>query len=246
MLCHVPALSFDSLDATEFEEFCFDLMVDMGYVNVDWRKGTGKTGSPADQGRDIVADEQRASPDGRSWMDRWFVDCKHYKSGVPPTELLNLITWAQAERPAVVLFCVSNYLSNGAKTWIADFEATMPPFRIVTWELPQLAALTEGRQNLLTKYSLDASRKGTQIAEAEVEFFERVWFKRKMDYLERMVSEPNLEDLSEDTYAAMETIRERYGDETLGPHSDFDFGMINGKLSALRWVLGAEWDELGT
>jgi hypothetical protein len=28
--------------------------------------------------------------------------------------------------------------------------------------------------------------------------------------------------------------------------SDFDWGMVNGKFSALRWVLGCEWDDLGT
>lgn len=45
--------------------------------------------------------------------------------------------------------------------------------------------------------------------------------------------------------AATETER-RYGKKSLGPWTDFEWGMLNGKLSALRWVLGDEWDMLDT
>jgi len=38
----------------------------------------------------------------------------------------------------------------------------------------------------------------------------------------------------------------KYPKSELEPHSDFDWGMINGKLSALRWVIGDEWDFLDT
>jgi hypothetical protein len=40
--------------------------------------------------------------------------------------------------------------------------------------------------------------------------------------------------------AAARVEEELEGD--VGPWDDFEWGMINGKLSALRWVLGYDWD----
>lgn len=45
--------------------------------------------------------------------------------------------------------------------------------------------------------------------------------------------------------AAMKSAEERYPDE-LGPWTDFEWGMLSGKLSAIRWMLGDEWDMLDT
>jgi len=43
---------------------------------------------------------------------------------------------------------------------------------------------------------------------------------------------------------AAQRVRDKY--EDTGPWSDFEWGVLNGKLSALRWVLGDEWDMLDT
>jgi hypothetical protein len=41
-------------------------------------------------------------------------------------------------------------------------------------------------------------------------------------------------------------MEEQYGREELlkNVESDFAWGMLSGKLSAIRWVLGYEWDML--
>jgi hypothetical protein len=46
--------------------------------------------------------------------------------------------------------------------------------------------------------------------------------------------------------AAARKVEARRGLDKLGPWTDFEWGMVNGKLSAIRWMLGDEWDMLDT
>jgi hypothetical protein len=109
-LRRVEKLDFDVLDETEFEEFCFDLLNELGFINVDWRKGTGLKASPADRGRDIEADLEHSDVAGARHVEKWFVDCKHHKRGIPPEKVQGLLAWAHAERPHVALIIASNFL----------------------------------------------------------------------------------------------------------------------------------------
>ena len=44
----------------------------------------------------------------------------------------------------------------------------------------------------------------------------------------------------------MKRAREKYG-RNIGKYmDDWEWGFVNGKLSALRWVLGEDWDMLDT
>ena len=45
---------------------------------------------------------------------------------------------------------------------------------------------------------------------------------------------------------AARRVETQYGLDALGPWDDFDWGMLSGKVSALRWVLGDDWDMLDT
>ena len=55
-----------------------------------------------------------------------------------------------------------------------------------------------------------------------------------------------LDSVFEGAKAAAADTMKRLGRAKCGPWDDFEWGMINGKLSAIRWMLGDEWDMLDT
>jgi hypothetical protein len=55
-----------------------------------------------------------------------------------------------------------------------------------------------------------------------------------------------LDSIWQGALASAKKTEEEIGVENLGPWTDFEWGMLNGKLSAIRWILGDEWDMLDT
>lgn len=241
---------FGHLTPTEFEEFCFDLLGAMGFTNLNWRKGTPKPASPADSGRDIEGQLLKTDVDKSQHLERWFVDCKHYDKGVPATELDNLLVWAQAERPHVALFIISGFLSNSAKDHLTQYEKNnKPPFKIKIWEQPDLERFLDSRKKLARKYFLlNEFRDVKQMSVAAGELCDKVWYNRHLCRKEKIEAGEESVDAAvwDGALKSAEKMREKYGEENLGPYDDFEWGMINGKLSALRWVMGEDWDELYT
>lgn len=92
-------------------------------------------------------------------------------------------------------------------------------------------------------------RSKKQILEAEGEFCDKVWYDRKGSLIQNVVHRKTdlpPDDILKGMYKAMDETEKKYGKENLGPYDSFEWGMINGKLSALRWVMGEDWDMLDT
>lgn len=147
--------TLNDLNDTEFENFCFDFLKSFGFVNLSWRKGTGLVSSPSDQGRDIQGQLLKRDIDGAEHYERWFIECKHHLKGVPPEKIQGAISWANAERPDVLLIIASNFLSNPTKNYLEQYQKeNRPPYRIKVWERGDLDNLTAGNNYLRKKYKL--------------------------------------------------------------------------------------------
>lgn len=111
---------------------------------------------------------------------------------------------------------------------------------------------------------LEEPRRLTEILDAMDLLFDQVWYNRhqiarqKIERGQTKIVEketfpvkdhsrrPIQRDVWEGALKAAAKVEKKHGLENLGPWNDFEWGMINGKLSALRWVLGDEWDMLDT
>jgi hypothetical protein len=93
-------------------------------------------------------------------------------------------------------------------------------------------------------------RSDKSILAAEQEFMDVIWYDRKLLLQQRLKDGSDTIDpkIEKGMLAAMRKTEKKYGKRKLRNyyHNDFEWGMLNGKLSALRWVLGDDWDMLDT
>ncbi|WP_022887563.1 hypothetical protein [Glaciibacter superstes] len=93
-------------------------------------------------------------------------------------------------------------------------------------------------------------RRLDEIQAVEKELFDRIWYHRSVlaDY--RFKRDGDTAELTRNREIAgpgRARVEATYPEPgQLGPYTDFELGMLNGKMSALRWVLGSEWDFLDT
>jgi hypothetical protein len=108
---------------------------------------------------------------------------------------------------------------------------------------------------------MEEARSLTEILQAEDELTLKIWYDRHQlrkqmieDGKIKIVDKENQpgssktirRDIWEGALRSARKVERRLGKNNLGPYDKFEWGMLSGKLSAIRWVLGMDWDVLDT
>ncbi len=148
---------------------------------------------------------------------------------------------------------------------IADCFSRAKSFYFITLSEALQHIQPEEFNNLMSELEWVEEPRGlTEIVDTIDELVNKVWYNRhqvRRQLIERgkiklvdketfpvkdHTRRPIQRDIWEGALKSAEKVEKKYGLENLGPWDDFEWGMINGKLSALRWILGEEWDMLDT
>ena len=129
---------------------------------------------------------------------------------------------------------------------LARIESTLERVAVGLSEYKTMTELPSTKQELSENDEWDEfciePRTMDEIANMSQEFVEKIWFDRHLSLRYRV--EQGIEKVDpkiwEGALKSAEKVIQKFGEDNLGPYSDFEWGMLNGKLSALRWVLGEE------
>ena len=136
------APNWKNISGVEFEKLVYDLLSDLGYQDLDWRKGTAADSTSPDSGIDIEASLRKQDPDGDEYFEKWVVQIKHHSRSVGWSQVQGAFYAAKVAKPDVLLLVTSSHFTNPCKDQLRRYlDNEGLPYRVRIWERPKIEAL---------------------------------------------------------------------------------------------------------
>ncbi len=144
-------INWDTIKPEKFEELVYFLLDDMGFKNLEWRKG-GEGISATDGGRDLEAIYSNIGPGDILSVEKWWFEIKYRSKTLAPAEIQKIITNAVGRVGVDTLVIVTNgTVSNKTIDWVKEFQTNFPRPRIIVWQKHDI-------ERILKKYPSTAMR----------------------------------------------------------------------------------------
>jgi len=126
-------LDFSDITPEDFENLVFQLLEEMGFSNIQWRKG-GPGNSATDGGRDLEATFWSIQPAGSHELTYW-IEVKYRTNSLERVQVQATINNAAADVTLDNLIIVTNStITNPTLDWISTFQSGHQRPRISTWQ----------------------------------------------------------------------------------------------------------------
>ena len=106
---------------------------------------------------------------------------------------------------------------------------------------------TASRQSIYQSHLSNAMRRKKEILAEAVIAESKVWYDRHQVGMESVYpkeQDPKVLGFINGAIKSARNMERKYGKKNLGPYTKFEWGMLNGRLETLRWVLGEDWGNL--
>lgn len=144
-------LDFSDIDAVQFENLVFHLIDEMGFSNIQWRKG-GEGNSATDGGRDLEATFWSVQPAVSKEQKYWF-EVKYRSGQLEKSQVQGTILNAAGNHSKDNLVIITNKtISNPTLDWINEFRSTHKTPSVTVWQGHDLEILLRKNPRTLARF----------------------------------------------------------------------------------------------
>lgn len=166
--------SWNRISPADFENLIFFLLDDMGFKNLEWRKG-GEGISSTDGGRDLEATFTKIEPGDRVELEKWWIEVKYRSKNLSP-RIVKESVLNSVGRDGVDVFTIvtSGTISNNTLDWIKDFQSNHSTPRIRIWQRHDIERILRKYPQITSRFFDIAMTLSERIEVVESQFWNHV------------------------------------------------------------------------